>query len=78
VALYRSVTGFAPRPDQVEALVEKLSGKSWDKKYLLTFWREWCARDHKRHNIGWLDWAQDGRISKPAQRSDRKKTVNLS
>jgi len=78
VALYRSVTGFAPRPDQVEALVEKLSGKSWDKKYLLTFWREWCARDHKRHNLGWLDWAQDGRIPKPAQRSDRKKTVNLS
>ena len=78
VALYRSVTGFAPRPDQVDALVEKLSGKSWDKKYLLTFWREWCARDHKRHNIGWLDWAQDGRIPKPAQRSDRKKTVNLS
>ena len=78
VALYRSVTGFAPRPDQVDALVEKLSGKSWDKKYLLTFWREWCARDHKRHNIGWLEWAQDGRIPKQAQRSDRKKTVNLS
>jgi len=78
VALYRSVTGFAPRPDQVEALVEQLSGKSWDKKYLLTFWREWCARDHKRHNLGWLDWAQSGRIPKAAQRNDRKKTVNLN
>ena len=78
VEIYRYVTGFAPRSDQVDSLVEKFSGTTWNKKYLLPFWREWCARDHKRHNLGWLDWAQAGRIPKPAQRAERKKTVRLT
>lgn len=67
IAIFVQITGRHPHLANYGRIKAALQGKK--RAEVEPFFEEWCARDYKTGNLGWLEWVRSGAI--PARNGAR-------
>jgi len=76
LAIFEQVTGRLPLRDQRDLVTRLISQNQYTVSTLQPFWDAWVARDRKRSDLGWLDWAARGAV--PEQNTHRQSGLDVS